>query len=161
MAEYVNRSRLPDNFAVNDKVLLSTKNLALEEGSGSRKLHHRFCGPFVITEKIKNVAFRLEFSEPMQIRGIHNAFHVSLAKPFVEVVFQREPAPEPAVQFADSTEEYEVEAILFHCKRRGKTQHLVKWKGYDHQENTQQSAADVQNANDLLETYKASTQPSS
>ena len=160
MAEYANRSRLPHNFAVNDKVLLSAKNLALEESRGSRKLHPKFCGPLVITEKISNVAFRLELSGPMKIRWIHNAFHVSLLKPFVEDVFQRDPAPELAVQFADGTKEYEVEAILSHRKRRGKTQYLEKWKGYEAQESTCQSAADLQNANDLLKTYKASTQPS-
>ena len=78
MAEYANKSRLPHNFAVNDKVWLSTKNLSIEEGSGSRKLHPKFCGPFVIIEKINNVTFRLKLSEPMIARRIHNAFHVTL-----------------------------------------------------------------------------------
>ena len=38
----------------------------------------------------------------MKIRGIYNAFQVSLLKIFVEDVFERDPAPEPAVQFADA-----------------------------------------------------------
>ena len=146
MAEYANKSRLPHEFAVNDKVWLSTKNLSIEEGSGSRKLHPKFCGPFVISEKINNVTFRLELSAPMKARGIHNTFHVSLLKPFVEDPFTRDPAPEPAVHFADGHVEYEVEEILSHRKRRGKTQYLVKWKGYPSHENTWQSTKDLENS---------------
>ena len=157
MAEYANKSRLPHNFAVNDKVWLSTKNLSIEDGSGSRKLHPKFCGPFVIKEKISEVTFRLALSEPMKARGIHDAFHVSLLKPFVEDTFQRDPAPEPAVHFADGHQEYEVEAILSHRKRRGKIQYLVKWKGYADHENTWQSTKDLENAKDILEDYKASS----
>ena len=155
MAEYANKSRLPHDFAVNDKVWLSTKNLSLEEGSGSRKLHPKFCGPFTIKEKINNVTFRLEISAPMKARRIHDAFHVSLLKPFAEDPFQRDPQPEPAITITDGHDEYEVEQILAHRKRRGKTQYLVKWKGYADHENTWQSAKDLENAEDILQEYSA------
>ena len=161
MAKYANKSRLPHNFSLNDKVWLSTKNLSLEDGSGSRKLHPKFCGPFHIIEKINDVTFRIDLSEPMKARRIHDTFHVSLLKPFVEDPFARDPAPEPAIEFPDGHQEYEVEAILAHRKRRGNIQYLVKWKGYADHENTWQNVKDLEHAKDLLGKYKASSRCSS
>ena len=63
--------------------------------------------------------------------------------------------------FADGHQEYAVENILSHRKRRGKTQYLVKWKGYADHENTWQSASDLENAKEILQVYKASSRCSS
>ena len=93
----------------------------------------------------------------MKAQDINDSFHVSLLKPFVQVIFQRDPVQEPALQFADSREEYEVEALLSHRKRWGKTQYLVKWKGYPDHENTGQSTSALENAKETLEAYKASS----
>ncbi len=112
MAQYANKSRLPHQFAVNDKVWLSTKNLSIPDGSGSKKLHPKYCGPFIIKKKINDVAFSLELSEPMNQKGIHDTFHVSLLKPYVADTFDRDPAPEPAMIFADGHQEFEVEKVL-------------------------------------------------
>ena len=81
-AAYANRRRIPHKFAVGDLVWLSTKNLSLEDGSGNRKLHPKFCGLFKITHRINEVTFRLDLSEPMKARKIQNASHVSLLRPF-------------------------------------------------------------------------------
>lgn len=161
MAEYANKSRLPHNFKVGDQVWLSTKNLSLEDGSGCRKLHPKFCGPFRILERITDVTFRLELSEPMKAKGIHNAFHVSLLKPFVKDKFSRDDEPSPAVIFEDGHEEYEVEEILAHRTKRGKSQYLVKWKGYGDHENTWQDKEDLVNCPDKIKTYEASRRCSS
>ena len=97
----------------------------------------------------------------MTARGIQNAFHVSLFKPFVQDPFSRDLEPEPAVMFADGFKENEVEAIFSHRKRRGNTRYLVKWKGYADHENKWQSASDLQNAQELLQASKASSRFSS
>ena len=137
MAKYANRKRLPTPFKVNDKVLLSTKNLSLEDGSGMRKLHPKYCGPFTITEKVNDVTFRLDLSQPMLDRKIHNAFHSSLLKPYIENEFHKNSSPPPPELFADSEfEEYEIEKILAKKKIRGKWYHLIKWKGYPDHENS-------------------------
>ncbi len=73
-------------------------------------------------KKINDVAFSLELSEPMKQKGIHDTFHVSLLKPYVDDKFDRDPAPEPAMIFADGHQEFEVEQVLSHRKRRGKTE---------------------------------------
>ena len=156
-AEYANKRRNPSTFKVGDKVWLSTKNLSLEDGSGSRKLNPKYCGPFEISEDINGVTYRLKLSQPMTQRGIHNAFHASLFKPFYEDEFKRKtPPPEPMI-FKDGHEEYEVEKILSHRKLRGKTQYLVKWKGYADHENSWLSESDLENANELLQLYKRSS----
>ena len=122
---------MPHNFQVNDKVWLSTENLSLEDGSGTRKLHPKFCGPFRITEKISDVTYRLELPDPMKAKVIHNAFLVRLLKPFVEDIFGRYDKPLPPIKMDDGHVEYEVEQILAKKKVRGRYQYLVKWKGYN------------------------------
>jgi len=153
-AAYANRRRSPSNFKVGDQVWLSTKNLALEEGSGNRKLNPKYCGPFRITQCINPVTYRLDLSRPMLLRRIHNAFHASLLKKFHEDTFNRTMPPPPPLQFADGHDEYEVEQILNHRKKNRRIQYLVKWKGYESHENTWHSASDLSNATELLNSYR-------
>ena len=153
-AEYVNKGRRPSSFKAGDKVWLSTKNLSLEDGSGSRKLNPKYCGPFEIIEDINGVTYRLALSQPMIDRGIHNAFHASLLKPFYEDEFEREMNPPEPLEFKDGHIEYEIEKILQHRKRRGKTQFLVKWKGYADHENSWLSESELGNAQETLVKYK-------
>ena len=155
MAEYANKSRIPHDFKVNDLVWLSTKNLSIEDGSGIRKLHPKFCGPFKITKRINDVAFKLELSEPMKARGIHDTFHCSLLKPYNPDTFGRYDKPLPPIQIQDGIE-YEVEAILDSKLIRGKPHFLVKWKGYGDHENTWQTREDLHNSRELLNAYETS-----
>ena len=155
-AKYANRRRIPHKFAVGDLVWLSTKNLSLEDGSGNRKLHPKFCGPFEITAKVNEVTIRLNLSQSMKDRRIHNAFHVSLLRPFVKDEFNRTPPPPPPLQFEDSHKEFEVESIVAQRKHRGKTQYLVKWKGYPDHENTWLCTQDLENCQEILQEFIAS-----
>ena len=132
------------------------KNLSLEDGSGNRKLHPKFCGPFKIMHRINEVTFRLDLSEPMKAKKIHNAFHVSLLRPFTPDEFERTEPPPPPLQFEDQHEEFEVESILAYRKYRGKSQYLIKWKGYPDHENTWLYTKDLQNCQNLLQEFKAS-----
>ena len=154
MEKHSNKKRLPANFQVNDKVLLSTRNLKLEEGAGIRKLSPKFCGPFEITEKVNEVTYRLNLSQPMIDRGIHNAFHASLLKPYTEDKFRRQVQPPPPLRLDDGTEEYEVEKILGTRKNRGKRQYLVKWLGYPDHENTWLDSKDLTNCKDLVKQFE-------
>ena len=83
MTEAASKPRNPHTFSFYDKVRLSTNNLSIEDGSGMRKSHPKFCGPFRITENINDVSFRLELSGPMKALKIHDVFHCIFFKPFV------------------------------------------------------------------------------
>ena len=161
MAAYANKFRRQHPFKVNDMVLLSTKNLSFEDGSGSRKLNPKFCGPFKITDKINEVTYRLDLSHAMKVKGIHDAFHVSLLRPYKQDKFDRFDTPLPPVHIENGVEEYEAEAILATKKKRGKQVYLVKWKGYGHHENTWQTEEDFENSPQLLQDFKASRRRSS
>lgn len=154
MSVQANKKRLPVPFKVNDKVLLSTKHLSLEDGSGSRKLHPKFCGPFEITEKINAVTFRLNLPQPLINKKIHNAFHSSLLKPFAEDLFERSEKPQPAIQLEDGSMEYEVEKIVSQRLRHGRKQYLVKWTGYANHENTWLPATEMRNCKDVVKRFQ-------
>ena len=97
----------------------------------------------------------------MKARKIHDAFHVSLLKPYHEDQFQRYIEPLPPIKLADGSEEYEVDSILAKRKKNGKTMYLVRWKAYPDHENTWQTIDDLSNARKLLKTFNASRRCSS
>ena len=119
-------------------MLLSTKNLPVSvAGGGSRKLGPLYCGPFPILDKLI-AAYTLELPPHMQI---HPVFHVPQLKLYKkpESEEQKYSKPNPIVT-PEGTEEYEVEEIVRHRKRRRgkqtKIEYLVFWKGYPAHEAT-------------------------
>ena len=64
-------------FAVGDKVLLSTRNLNL---TGLRKFKDKFVGPFVVQQRIGEVAYKLDLLSRAALRSVHPVFHVSLLR---------------------------------------------------------------------------------
>ncbi|MCO5607072.1 hypothetical protein L7F22_061264 [Adiantum nelumboides] len=94
------------------------------------KLGMRYYGPFQVCDKISDVAYRLKFPEGWKI---HNAFHVSLLRPFVgDVPEDMVPKEQPKVE--DLSEILVPEQILAHKNRRvrGKVarRYLVNFKNY-------------------------------
>ena len=92
------------------------------------KLSTRYYGPFKITDKVNDLTFRLELPSTWRI---HNAFHVSLLRPFVgnpPAVSVQEDPPE-----VDETEELlQSEQIIHHSERQLKSgklhrKYLVKF----------------------------------
>ena len=74
MQDAANRHRLPVPFTVGDKVKLKATNLRFVQQPCS-KLRDRYIGPFLITEEVSPVAFRLKL--PPGVR-IHDVVHASL-----------------------------------------------------------------------------------
>ncbi|MCO5576116.1 hypothetical protein L7F22_029923 [Adiantum nelumboides] len=117
----------------NDWVLLCFEKVRLRKKKGKERLYPklsmRYYGPFQITERINDVSFRLRLPDTWKI---HNAFHVSLLKPFRrDVPDDGEPDEQPEVE---ENEKIVPEQILAHkdTKMKGKVRRrfLVKFKNY-------------------------------
>jgi transposase InsO family protein len=159
-AKYYNQKRQPMQFKVGDQVKLSMKNIKTYRPN--KKLDQRHEGPFNITECIGKQAYRLDL--PSRWRRIHPVFHVSLLEPyrlregadpkkdFPPVLIDDEDEEDPVV-------EWEVEDIVGHrfVKKKGQLvpEYLVKWKGYPTYENSFEPEANLANAQELLDEYKA------
>lgn len=150
-ARYYNRKHRPRNFEVGDEVMLMAKNLRTIRPK--KKYAARFVGPFKIEEKIGRQAYRLALSPRMG--AIHPVFHVSLLEPYYR---SGNVAPPP--EEVEGEEEWEVEAVCGIGKTvDGKTQYLVKWKGYPEHESTWEPAQNLRHAGDAIQKYLDSVQP--
>ena len=145
MARVANRARRDLSFEVGDRVWLSTRNLPLK--IGTRKLAAIFAGPYVVTEAVGPVAYRLELPSDWQI---HDVFHVSQLKPLIGE------APREQEILVDGQLEYEVEKILDMRTVRNTRQFLVKWKSYEDYNNTWVKEEDLENAQEALDQYLSS-----
>jgi hypothetical protein len=130
---YADKGRRELTFAVNDLVLLKTKNLKIKT-SGSRKLLPKWIGPFRVLKMINEVAYKLELPETMKC---HPVFHVSLLHGY-KTDGRLQPPPVPIM--IDGDLEFEVEHVLLHRDvKRGKRstrEYLVKWLGYGQEHNS-------------------------
>ena len=129
MAERITKHFVP--FKKGQKVYLDGRNLKLRYAN--RKLAPKREGPFVITDVINPLNYRLELPSHWKI---HPVFHASLLVPYHENDTHGPNHPRPAPDMIEGEEEYEVEAILGHKKYRGKYRYLIKWKGYSSAENS-------------------------
>ena len=73
-AAYYNKTHKDVQFAPQQLVLLSTKNLTLAAGA-PRKLQPKWIGPFAVEQMIGSAAVQLNLPERLRF---HNVFHVSL-----------------------------------------------------------------------------------
>ncbi|CAI7857213.1 unnamed protein product [Closterium sp. NIES-54] len=149
--QYADRQRRDHLVAVGDQVLLDTRNLNLSHLPS--KLRPRFCGPFLVEAQVTPVTFRLRLPDTWKL---HNAFHVQLLKPYKDPnqQFQGRRLPPPPPVVVQDEPEYEVERVLTHRRRVGKTlEFLLRWKGYDPTEDSWVAEADMGNARRALKDY--------
>jgi hypothetical protein len=147
-AKYYNAKHMPKNFAIEDKVLLSTKNLQTQRPS--QKLDQHWLGPFNIEDKIRKQAYQLKL--PTSYSSIHPTFHVLLLEPYRQQ--SGEEPEEPAPVLVDRQEEWVVESVLDRRMQRGKVQYLVHWEGYTSHEDTWEPKENLENAQDMISDYE-------
>ncbi|CAI5473134.1 unnamed protein product [Closterium sp. Yama58-4] len=137
--------------SVGDQVLLDTRNLNLSHLPS--KLRPRFCGPFLVEAQVTPVTFRLRLPDTWKL---HNAFHVQLLKPYKDPnqQFQGRQLPPPPPVLVQDEPEYEIERVLTHRRRGGKTlEFLIRWKGYDPTEDSWVAEFAMGNARRALKAY--------
>jgi len=111
------------NFKLGDKAWI---NSLLIIHNGNKKFKPRKLGPYKIIKKISPLSYKLDLSKNIRI---HPVIHVSELEPFYEDHFGRKKEP-PLPVIVDNEEEYEIEKNFDKRKHYGKTQYLIKWKGY-------------------------------
>ena len=135
-------------FHVGDHVWLLQHNIKTTRPCS--KLDYQRFGPYMITGKISDVAFRLDLPPHMHF---HPIFHVSLLEPYTtSSILSRLTTPPPPVEFLDGPE-FEVAAILDSKIVRNKLYYLVDWLGYTPNDRTWEPAANLSNAGELVTAF--------
>ncbi|CCO34838.1 Retrotransposable element Tf2 155 kDa protein type 1 [Rhizoctonia solani AG-1 IB] len=141
-------TEIPLSFEVGEEAWLDAKNINLK--TKSDKLTERRLGPFKVTEKISDHAYRLELPKTMRV---HDVFYVGLLSKVKRNELQAwENRPPPIT--VDGEEEYEVEGIMDSRETKGKWEYLIKWKGYGPEESTWEPKANLKNAAKHLKKYE-------
>jgi hypothetical protein len=150
---YADRLRRQVEFNEGDAVLLNSKNINIRmPAGGTRKFLPRWIGPFTITKKVNDVAYRVAL--PANMKRVHDVFHVSLLK-------QHRPdgrEPPPPIEI-DGDEYFEIERVLDHrIVKRGrssKREYLIRWEGYTAEHDTWEPESNIaESANgDTLRNY--------
>lgn len=130
MAYYANQRRVSGpTLKEGDKVYLLRRNIKTKRASN--KLDFTKLGPFEIKRKRGAVSFELRLPKKM---SMHPVFHISLLEPaHPNATLQTQP---PEIEDDFQSPQYEVERILDDRLEGGQKQYLVRWKGYDHTEDT-------------------------
>ena len=96
---------------------------------------------------------KLELPENMRV---HNVFHVSLLKPYLNDPHHSPPPPPDVV---DGELEYTVDRVLDHrdkrIGRRSVREYLVKWTGYGPEHNTWEPQTNMSSATEAIADYWA------
>lgn len=153
MKKLADTKRRDVEFSVGDEVLLSTKYLKVQN---TRKLAHRWIGPFPVVRRIGATAYELDLPGTMPANR-HDVFHVSLLKPYTH---DPNKPPPPVPNFQGTEPEWEIESILDYRdvqisakSRKTKREFLVKWLGWGHESNSWQPESDFKHARDTVEKF--------
>lgn len=142
------RSEAPE-YAIGDKVWLSTSNLRLTRAS--QKLTERWLGPYEITELMGPNAVKLRLPSSMRI---HPVVNVSRLKPYKDrLPGQSTFRPGPVLVTEDRDDEYEVDYIVDSRYKGRCLEFLVHWKGYDETDQTWEPKANLTHAKDAISDF--------
>jgi len=128
-------------FKHGQKVWLKAKNLALPYGSV--KLAPRHHGPFLITQVMSPVTYKLALPHQWTI---HPMFHMSLLTLYSKTKEHGENYSWPPLDLMGDVEQYKVKAICSHQHhgKKRQLQYLVKWQGYPESDNIWEPAGYLQ-----------------
>ena len=151
-AKYYNKHHKPKAYAVGQLVMLAARNL--KQKRPSKKLAHKYIGPFRIIDKVGAQAYRLLLPSTYKI---HNTFHVSLLEPYhhrdcghAADTFMQAP------ELIDDEEHCEVEEIVDKVKNKEGVWYQVKWTGWGKEYNQWVPDKDLDGAREMVQAYDSS-----
>lgn len=153
------------HFQVGKDVLLSLSKLALHHPALRRKFTARWAGPCRILALIGTRAARLQLPATLRELRIHDVFHFSCLKPYVDAHFHECSTCPATGPDTDADNVFEVEAVLDY--RRTHTpmaqshdtgplkgpHYLVRWKGYSSQHDLWLPVGELDNCLDKVADY--------
>ena len=146
------KGRRAPKLAIGDEVLINPHSLELIHDKGaSRKLMQRRAGPFEVIDIISPTAYKLRL--PDAYKG-HNVFNLQHLSKYHRSPDKSRPYLTNPRDVMPSSEEYEVDKIVGERKRNGKIFYRIRWKGYDAEDDTWQTARDIRNAPELLKSWR-------
>ena len=153
MTRYYNRRREPaPEYAQGDRVYLDGSDI--QTTRPSKKLAHRFLGPYTVERRVGRYAYRLRL--PRSMSRLHPVFPVVKLMPApADPIPGRRSHPPPDPVLVEGEEHYEVEAILDSRVSRGRLQYLIHWKGYSYEHNSWENATSVHSPALVAEFYSA------
>jgi hypothetical protein len=127
MKKYADRHRMdPGEIEVGSRVFLSAANI--QTTRPSKKLDHKNLGPYKVLERIGELNYRLEL--PHGVR-LHDVFHVALLHKEHPNTFPGRHMTPPLPVITDMEQHFHVQMILQMRCRYGNISYLVRWLGYD------------------------------
>ena len=168
MKQYHDTKVRPVNLKKGDRVWLSTRRgtdharIKYPGMAEASSLSPSRIGPFKITEKVNENAFRLKLPYSIKIHPVVHARYLTLCKPSEAFTDSRKQEPEPPVTMDDGRVEYEVDKLVGKrviARGRGiRTEYLVKWKGYGDEETSWEPLANLDNSEEAVTRYEAKLQ---
>jgi len=144
MTLYANKKRDREStLKKRDKVYLLRRNIKIKRSSN--KLNHTKLESFEILEEKKSINYELNLSASMRI---HSIFHIFLLKSADSNTSIQTKSSE--IDSESQNVEYEVENILNRQNIKDQSHWLVKWKDYEHIENTWELKRNLKNCQTLL-----------
>ncbi|GLB45801.1 putative chromatin organization modifier domain containing protein [Lyophyllum shimeji] len=132
MARYYDQHRIPaPEYKPGDCVYLDASDI--ETTRPSKKLSHRYLGPYTIECQVGPLVYKLRLLCSMShLHPVFNAVKLRLAPP--DPIPGRRTRPPPPPTLIDNEEWFNVEDILDSRIFRRKLQYKVKWKGYGYED---------------------------
>ena len=107
--------------------------------------------PFEIIEVVGPTAYKLRLPDTYKGHNVFNLQHLSKYYRNRDTKCPRLANPRDT---QISSEEYEVEKIVGEQRRNGKPLYRVRWKGYDAEHDSWQSARDLRNAPEIVKAWR-------
>ena len=116
------------DFQLDDLVMLSAKSHPHQDEY--RKMRPKFYGPYTISEKINDNAFKLKGLPPM-VPQTQNVSFLRLFVPSPQCFASRPSATYPVPTTVGDHQEWEVEKIVAHRGEGNARRYLIQWVGIE------------------------------